>query len=967
MSCRRARSRCHLLALVAYALLALLLTFPLALHLSTHVPGDGIDDPALAWNLWWIRYSLVDQQINPFLSAWMFHPIGINLAFYTLTVWNGLLALPLQIALNLVLASNLMLLSSFVLSGFGAYLLALKVLAGSGQPANRDGQTAAAEPRKSLAGAALSPSTILWVSAFTAGLLYAFSSSKLFYAALGQFNIASSQWIPFTVLYVLRSGRPGARLREPLLAALFLLLQAYAELTYATFLLIFIAIFAVYRVGLVAAAIIKEGRESKEKQEKRKKEERKIGEEGEQRRAELMRLLRNLGVLGLVVVIGLTPLLANMLPDMRAEGDFLVEGGGFADIFSADLAGYALPTQLHPVFGNLIRKLAEDSQLRADGSQWQVNKGQHLTLGYVGLVLLLAGIWKNRRRSDIWLWVSAVVVFFLLTLGPSLRVAGHDTGIPGPFRLVQSLPFFKGNRYPSRYSVMLLIASVPLVALGVQALLTAATRSGRRAAPVGLAALLAVGLLFENLSTPLPLSDMRIPRIYDIVADDPGEFTVLELPLGWRNGFSVFGKQDVIIMAEQWWQTRHQRPILGGNTSRNPEHKFRYFLEAPLIGALTVLANADTAHPHIQAAMNNGLAALRAGDPTLGDDPLLQSAAAEAVAALQALNVRYVVIHRAHAPSELVAFVERHLPVELIAEEGEHALYRVGLPPLPTTVTVRPAVDPLSRGEGWSGLGQPETPDAVNEDPVLWAHRTGTRLLLPPVTPDQHRITVAAQAAGPGQSLALAVNGHRTAAQPLPQTWTELTFDLPPATLKAAANTVDLLFGKTYSVEEVRAAGLLPAVNLLVESAGLESGNYGHIWLNGRDVSPDSRGYNLAIIDGRSGHLRAAGGFDTHADPAASAALIEFMSQVGQNDILAVAVKDTPGDQLSAEAADALTRLGLSDLRGRFRWSQAGIVWPASGQPLREVISPVQSARVGIGAGWREPQAAALVASVVVE
>ena len=106
----------------------------------------------------------------------------------------------------------------------------------------------------------------LYSAAFLAGLLYAFSSSKLFYAALGQFNIASSQWIPFAVLYVLRSGRPGARLREPLLAALFLLLQAYAELTYASFLVIFIALFAVYRAAQIA---VKGWRERKEKRESR--------------------------------------------------------------------------------------------------------------------------------------------------------------------------------------------------------------------------------------------------------------------------------------------------------------------------------------------------------------------------------------------------------------------------------------------------------------------------------------------------------------------------------------------------------------------------------------------------------------------------------------------------------------------------------------------------------------------------
>jgi indolepyruvate ferredoxin oxidoreductase beta subunit len=60
----------------------------------------------------------------------------------------------------------------------------------------------------------------------------------------------------------------------------------------------------------------------------------------------------------------------------------------------------------------------------------------------------------------------AAFVFFLLTLGPSLRVAGHDLAVPLPFELVARLPFFKGNRYPSRYSVMLLACLAPLVAAG---------------------------------------------------------------------------------------------------------------------------------------------------------------------------------------------------------------------------------------------------------------------------------------------------------------------------------------------------------------------------------------------------------------------------------------------------------------------------------------------------------------------
>jgi hypothetical protein len=956
MSTSRRSLRPHVVVLLLYSLFGLALTWPLVTQFATHVPGDGIDDPALAWNLWWIKHSLVDQQINPFSSGWMFHPLGINLAFYTLTVLNGLLSVPLQVALGLVTASNLVLLSSFVLSGYGAFLLALQVV-GGGIP-QRMKTSEWGEPEVS-SRITHHSSFIISLSAFLAGLLYAFSSAKLFYAALGQFNIASSQWIPFAVLYIVRSGRPGARLREPLLAALFLLLQAYAELTYASFLVIFIALFAGYRLAQMGAKAWrgKAGR----------KERKNNSDDGdEQGRRELRGSARNLAVMAVVFALGLTPVLANMLPDMRAEGDFLVEGGGFADIFSADLAGFALPTQLHPLLGDLVRTLSGDSAQRPDGSQWQVNKGQHLTLGLAGLALAVAGLATGRRRGA-WLWALSATLFFLLALGPSLRIAGYDTGIPGPFRILQELPFFKGNRYPSRFSVMLLISVAPLAAFGAQALLARlasawqhrhdARSVQRRLAAV--AALLAALLLFENLSIPLPTASMAVPTIYDVIAAEPAGGAVLDLPLGWRNGFNVFGKQDLIIMSQQWWQTRHGQPILGGNTSRNPEHKFRYFLEAPLIGPLTVLANATDANPHIRQQMSDGLAALAAGDPALGGNKLLLAAAADGPAVLQALDIGYLVLHTDAAPPEMAAFVERYLPVTLAAKDGTHRLYRVEPAAAPAEVTVQPGQDALSRGEGWSGLGQARVDDA-GEPPALWAQRRETRVLLPPIQPGAGQITVRAAAAGAGQTLFVRVNGVDTPAQPLTAAWSELTFDLPAGALGEQVNDVRLRFGQTYPVESTGAAP-----GLLVESAGLEAGNYAHIWLNGVDIAPNQRGYNLALIDGQTWQPRAVGVFDTHADPAASDALVDFLGQMDDNSILAVAVKDTASDQLSEEAAEALAAWGLSDLRDRFRWSQAAIVLGANvagGQrQVAEHVDGLQAVSAGHGPGWREPQAAAQV------
>src|SRR5512133_688037 len=298
----RGNLRRHRGVLLVYVGLSLLLTWPLILHFGSHVPGDGIDDPSLAWNLWWVKHSLVDQLQNPFACSWMFWPIGINLAFYTLTILNGLLSVPLQLVLGTVSAYNLLLLSSFVLGGYGAFLLCLEALA-SQRRVGRAGEGAPSGARRWASSPA--PFTL---AAFLGGCLYAFASSRLFYASLGQGNIASSQWTPFAALYILRAVRPAGRMRDAALAALFLVLQSYAEQTYASFLLIF----ALLAVPWGLARVLQAGRWA-------------VGATPELR-LRLTPFVLRLALLGALSLLGIAPFLVNMLPDLRAEGDFFTAG-----------------------------------------------------------------------------------------------------------------------------------------------------------------------------------------------------------------------------------------------------------------------------------------------------------------------------------------------------------------------------------------------------------------------------------------------------------------------------------------------------------------------------------------------------------------------------------------------------------------------------------------------------------------
>ncbi len=914
----------HLLVLAAYTLLSLLLTWPLAARLTTHVPGDGIDDPALVWNLWWIQERLVNQlSLDIFNVDWMFHPVRINLAFYTLTPLNGLLSIPLQSAFGLVVANNLLFLSTLVLGAYGTFLLTRSLLSrrrallGTVQPAS--GQPV---DRISLAGLFTTDDCI----ALVAGLTYGFASSKLFYASLGQFNIASSHWIPFFVFYVLRIsvGRtPAVRnvgngFRSAFMAGLFLVFQTWAELTYATFLVIFAVLTYAYTlVHLATARASVNGEE--------------MASEGPPAETSSFRpfwiVTAQFAVVGLVFVIGLAPFLWAMAPDLLREGDFFTSGGGFSDVFSADLLGFLVPTRLHPWIGEMVAALPFPN-----------DKGQQIYVGYAAMLFALLGVVglvrsaSRRLRSEGWFWLFTTVFFWWLTLGPTARWNGQSLGVPGPFVLVSGLPFFSGNRYPSRYSVMLMLCVAVLVAYGLAWLVDFAQR--RRAFPqaisshrlvVGLLAIFALTFTAEHLSTPLPLNDFRIPPIYsrlaDLSEDAPAGTALLELPTGWRNGARVLGRSDVLIMMQQWYQSKHGQRRLGGNTSRNPAYKFQYFTDAPLIGDLIALMNADRDHI--------------AQEVTRDWEAIVERNEAHAASVLGFLGVEYLVVHVDHSPEPLLQFVEEVLPVSIVDEwqgpdwQGRPStirLYEVESEEGEAKdIDLSDEMGRLYLAEGWSSLAQEGQPRYAVRP------QAGLMIDLPTQGGD-----LSLQLFGPATAADLSVNGtFIETVQVEPGDWA--TFTLPSGVADQLVDRLAIRFhgagiSSTQIVNPASPGGwpigntgiTLPVdAAIVVRSAGEEVGDFAHIYLNGDDVSQNERGYNLVAID-QKGLLLASDAFDTFASEEDSERMSEWIRQWPAGTIIAGSVRDEASMKLTDSAIAGLRQIGVStDLRGQFRSSHA--------------------------------------------
>jgi hypothetical protein len=677
-----------------------------------------------------------------------------------------------------------------------------------------------------------------------------------------------------------------------------------------------------------------------------------------------------------------------MLPDLLREGDFFASGGGFADIFSADLMGYLLPTQLHPLFGAWVA-----------GLPFPNDKAQHIFVGYSAMILAGVGSWRMIRTQG-WrglFWPVITLFFFWLTLGGEARWAGAGTGIPGPFDLISQLPFFSGNRYPSRYGVMLMLGVAVLAARGVCWVLgigdwgsgigdrgsgtthhaprtthhaprttpdvTGSRYAGQTAArllaprPTHHAPrttfytlLIALLFLFEHLSAPLPLNDFRIPSIYQRIAEEPGQFTVLELPTGWRNGARVLGRSDVLIMMQQWYQTSHGQQRLGGNTSRNPAYKFQYFTDAPLIGDLIGLMNGDVTGPDGAPYMAQAI------DPAWAE--LVARNRVIAPQVLGDLNVGIVTLHVERSPPQLVRFVEEVLPVTLeqewqgadwLGQPATIRLYRVdALPPAQSRRIELGRVEAnLYLAEGWASQG-------IGPDLRL-ANRAEVELMLP--MPSQGgTLRMAALESGSGLT-GVAVNG-RTVWQG--EASHGVSAQIPPGLADRPLDRVRLTFAPPDPAAPilplaeggwpVGETGVRLRVPLFVESAGEESGGFGRIFLGGADLSPNQRGYNLLALT-QEGMTLGRASFDTLASEEAAGEMAAWIRQWPPGTLIAGAVADEASLRLTDEAVEALASLGVAtDLRGRFRAGHAFVA--AVGAPpasALEAVSNLAPARVHVG------------------
>jgi hypothetical protein len=303
-----------------------------------------------------------------------------------------------------------------------------------------------------------------------------------------------------------------------------------------------------------------------------------------------------------------------------------------------------VPNPLHPWFG---RFFAEGARLMPGGFVENIG-----SIPWTLIAVLIAASACARTALPRY-WLAFTVFTATVALGPFVHIGGVMTYLPTPWTLLRYVPVIGAARMPPRM--------VALVMLGLAVLLAFALRELRLRVrrPGALTAMVAGALMFEMLPAPRVLHSAEVPSVNRIIAADPRPVRVLNLPFGLRDGLSSLGNTSA---AGQYFQTMHEKQLLGGYVSRLPSWKVRQYRR---LGVTRMLMDLSERRPV---------------------DPWRQQAAIEQAHELMPiLQIGYVVVDTDTTSEALAQFAREAFDLTRVASDGAYVLYRTPLaPPLNT-------------------------------------------------------------------------------------------------------------------------------------------------------------------------------------------------------------------------------------------------------------------------------------------
>ncbi len=631
--------------------LAVVWSFPLVLHLGTHLPGEGVgDNVVFLWNFWWMREALARSDVAFFHTDRLFAPFGIDLTLYThtaLPAWVGATALG---PLSTIAAQNVLIIAGLAMNGIAAYLLAYD--------RGRDRGTA-----------------------LVAGLLFA-GSPYISVHLLGHFNLTGAWGLPLFLLAFERA-RERRSIGAAIVSALVVVAVAYTDYYYLVYCLALAAglvawdlkplrltsspqplsrsarrilTFLVVVDALIIGAIVISGGFDTTVAGVRIRADRLTNplafgwllaaawaglryrpsiQLGTVSPAAVSSNVRLWLPAASVAAIGMLPLVLGAWSLWRS-GTYVAPRGTFrSGPGGVDLATLLLGNPQHPWSGPWTRALYEHLGLdRIEASAW---------FGLAPMALIAWALATHRDDRQVRRWLAIGALAFLWALGPWLRIAGFNTGLLLPQNLLAFVPILSNARMPGRALSIVFLTTGVAIAVALSHL----PERRRRLAVIAAVLLIAV----DFVPAPFPLTVLQAPRFFASLRERRDGLAVCELPAGARDGFGSLGRFDDRALLDA---TIHEHPIVGGSTSRLPATIADGYRGLPVVRSLFRLSAGEGIDP---------------ADADLSRD--------EAGAALHAARIGYIVLNRDAAPPALVDYVETHVPMKLLESDGPRDLFAV--------------------------------------------------------------------------------------------------------------------------------------------------------------------------------------------------------------------------------------------------------------------------------------------------
>ena len=384
-----------------------------------------------------------------------------------------------------------------------------------------------------------------------AGIAFAFAPPRL--AHMGHLQLSAAAFIPLCLLFLHRYSEEG-KPTDAALFGLFFVLQALSTWYYGMILAFAILVFLVVRLAV-------------------------------RPRAFTFKWIAVFVAFAAIAAALVMPFAVPYLKVQEQEQRFDRKVDE-VDMFSADVADYAVASRENLVWGSLNAGLRKNTAERGGETE------RSLFPGLVVLVLAALGaayVFRRGRgaaRFDVRYYVTLIAASFVMSLGTSLYFFGRRLDIWMPYELFYRLfPGFKVMRVPGRFVILIALSLAVLSGFAVKGIMAYLRRRGGRALPALACLSIAALLLLDLMSAGLTLHEVpraaEFPAVYHWLKEQPGDAPTAELPLADYNK----GTYDAGLQYEETWAPReamrtyfstlHWKKLFNGYSGYIPDSYYR--------------------------------------------------------------------------------------------------------------------------------------------------------------------------------------------------------------------------------------------------------------------------------------------------------------------------------------------------------------------------------------------------------